>query len=79
MKWKKQNRINLSPGHNHDEDDPETQAKGSSEENLSEEELDDFSNSSAEHFMREKLEKSLDSGHSSTHIHSLSKSPQFKL
>lgn len=91
MKWKKQNRINLSPGHHHDDDDQDQEhqgaGKGSSEENLSEEDLDDYSSSSADQYM--KLDKSLDNGHSSAavaanaaaaaHIHSLTKSPQFKL
>ena len=89
MKWKKQNRINLSPGHHHDDDeDQEHQGggKGSSEENLSEEDLDDYSSSSADQYM--KLDKSLDNSNSAAaavtaaaaaHIHSLTKSPQFKL
>jgi len=90
MKWKKQNRINLSPGHHHDDDDQDQEhqggGKGSSEENLSEEDLDDYSSSSADQYM--KLDKSLDNSNSAAaavtaaaaaHIHSLTKSPQFKL
>ena len=86
MKWKKQNRINLSPGHHHDDEDGDALGEGlngakvSSEENLSEEDLDDYSSSSADQYMK-LSDKSLENnGHSSaTRIHSLTKSPQFKL
>ena len=65
MKWKKQNRINLSPGHHHDDDDGDALGEGlngakvSSEENLSEEDLDDYSSSSADQYMK-LSEKSLE-------------------
>ena len=46
MKWKKQNRINLSPGEEDDED--ELHGDKSSEENLSEEEVDEAYSSSSD-------------------------------
>ena len=44
MKWKKQNRINLSPGEDEEDDDLEIQEKDS--ESLSEEEDEAYSSSS---------------------------------
>lgn len=46
MKWKKQNRINLSPGEEDDEED--LHGDKSSEENLSEEEVDEAYSSSSD-------------------------------
>ena len=46
MKWKKQNRINLSPREDDDEDCPA--GEKSSEENLSEEEIDEAYSSSSD-------------------------------
>ena len=46
MKWKKQNRINLSPGEDDDEDDLEIQEGLKDSESLSEEEDEAYSSSS---------------------------------
>ena len=48
MKWKKQNRINLSPGEEEDDDELHEGGEKSSEENLSEEEIDEAYSSSSD-------------------------------